>query len=110
MLLSTGEALVIIGLLSLGTMITRFLPFILFPAKAVTPKYVVYLGKMLPPAAISLLVVYCLRYLSFTVAPHGIPEFISISVVAGLHIWKNNTLLSIAAGTAVYMLLIQFVF
>jgi len=69
-----------------------------------------YSGIRLPPAAISLLVVYCLRYVSFASAPHGMPEAIAIFLVAALHIWRKNTLLSIAAGTASYMLLVQFVF
>jgi len=107
---TTTQALIIVALLALGTAITRFLPFLLFRDAAAAPRYVHYLGKLLPPAAISLLVVYCLRYISFTAAPHGIPEGIAILVVAALHIWRKNTLLSIAAGTASYMLLVQFVF
>lgn len=110
MILTTAQALIIIGMLAIGTAITRFLPYIFFPNAASAPRYIIYLGKMLPTAAISLLVVYCLRYVSFAAAPHGIPETISIAVVAALHIWRKNTLLSIAAGTAVYMLLVQFVF
>jgi len=104
------QAFIIIAVLALGTAITRFLPFVFFPNAASAPRYVIYLGKLLPTAAISLLVVYCLRYVSFIAAPHGVPEAFAIAVVAGLHIWKKNTLLSIAAGTVVYMLLIQFVF
>jgi len=107
---TTAQALIIIAVLAFGTAITRFLPFVLFRNAAATPRYVHDLGKLLPPAAISLLVVYCLRYISFTAPPHGIPEAIAIVVVAALHIWKKNTLLSIAAGTASYMLLVQFVF
>ena len=104
------EALIIIALLALGTAMTRFLPFIFFPDAKAAPRYVLYLGKMLPTAAISLLVVYCLRDINFAAAPHGAPEAIAIAAVMGLHIWKKNTLLSIAAGTALYMLLVQFVF
>jgi len=107
---TTTQALVIIALLALGTAITRFLPFVLFRDAASAPRYVHYLGKLLPPAAISLLVVYCLRYIDLTLAPHGLPEVIGILVVAGLHIWRRNTLLSIAVGTVCYMLLVQFVF
>jgi len=104
---TTTQALIIIAILALGTAITRFLPFIFFPNAESAPPYVNYLGRMLPPAAISLLVVYCLRYIDFSVAPHGLPEAISILVVAALHIWKKNTLVSIAVGTAVYMLIMQ---
>jgi len=109
-MLTTLQALVIIALLALGTAITRFLPFVLFRNAAAAPRYIHYLGKILPTAAISLLVVYCLRHVSFTTAPNGIPEAIAVIVVAALHIWKKNTLLSIAAGTAIYMLLVQFLF
>jgi len=107
---TTTQALIIIAILAVGTAITRFLPFVFFPNAKSAPRYVHYLGKMLPTAAISLLVVYCLRYIEFTSAPHGIPEAIAIIAVAALHIWKKNTLLSIAAGTVLYMLLVQFVF
>jgi len=107
---STLQALIIIALLALGTAITRFLPFVFFPNAAQAPSYVVYLGKMLPTAAISILVVYCLRYVTFAAAPHGIPEAIAIAEVVALHIWRKNTLLSIGVGTAIYMLLVQFVF
>ena len=107
---TTTQALIIIALLALGTAVTRFLPFVLFRDAASAPPYVYYLGKLLPSAAISLLVVYCLRYVNLTSTPHGLPEVIGILVVAGLHIWKRNTLLSIAAGTVCYMLLVQFVF
>ncbi|MCL2367288.1 MAG: AzlD domain-containing protein [Oscillospiraceae bacterium] len=110
MTMTTLQALIIIGVLALGTAITRFLPYVFFPNVASAPKYITYLGKMLPTSAISLLVVYCLRYVNFTNAPHGIPEAVGITVVAALHIWRKNTLLSIAAGTVVYMGLVQFVF
>ena len=107
---TTLQALIIIAILALGTAVTRFLPFIFFPNAESAPRYVIYLGKMLPTAAISILVVYCLRHVTFTAAPHGIPEAVAIVAVAALHIWRKNTLLSIAAGTVIYMLLVQFVF
>jgi len=109
-MLTTAQALIIIAILAVGTAITRFLPFVLFRNAATAPRCVHDLGKLLPPAAISLLVVYCLRYVSFATAPHGLPEAIAVIVVAVLHIWKGNTLLSIAVGTASYMLLVQFMF
>jgi len=104
------QTFITIAILAFGTAITRFLPFICFPNAASAPRYVHYLGKMLPTAAISLLVVYCFRHIEVTVVPHGIPEVISLIVIAALHLWKKNTLLSITAGTVVYMLLVQFVF
>lgn len=108
-MLTTQQALAIIVILAIGTAITRFLPFIFFPNAESAPKYIHYLGKMLPAAAISLLVVYSFRDVEILSSPHGIPEAISIAVVAALHIWRKNTLLSIAAGTVLYMLLVQFV-
>ena len=75
-----------------------------------TPKVVLYLGEVLPYAIMGMLVVYCVKDVNIAAAPHGIPELIAGGVVVGLHIWKENTLLSIVTGTIVYMLLIQFVF
>jgi branched-subunit amino acid transport protein AzlD len=91
-------------------MLTRFLPFLLFPAGKETPKFVQYLGKYLPPAVFGLLVVYCLKNVTFLESPYGLPEAIAIAVVVGLHLWKRQLLLSIAGGTVCYMLLVQFVF
>lgn len=94
----------------LGTILTRFLPFLLFPAGKPTPKLVQKLGRILPAAVFGLLIVYCLKNVSFLSGSHGLPELISIALVTALHLWKRQTLLSIAAGTVCYMLLIQFVF
>ena len=94
----------------LGTALTRFLPFLLFPAGKPTPRYIQYLGKVLPSAVFGLLVVYCLRDVSLLSGSHGIPELISIAAVVGLHMWKRQMLLSIAGGTVCYMLLVQLVF
>lgn len=104
------EQLVTIGVVALGTMITRFLPFLVFPEGKRTPPYIRYLGKVLPSAVLALLVVYCVKDVSFAAAPFGAPELLSIGVVAGLHLWKKNMFLSIVGGTVCYMLLIQFVF
>lgn len=104
------QQLVTVLMVVLGTMLTRFLPFLLFPAGKPTPKYLQYLGKVLPAAVFGLLVVYCLRNVSIVSGSHGIPELIAIAVVIGLHFWKKQMLLSIAGGTVCYMLLVQFVF
>lgn len=104
------QKLVTILMVVLGTMLTRFLPFLLFPAGKPTPKYLQYLGKVLPAAVFGLLVVYCLRNVSIVSGSHGIPELIAIIVVVLLHLWKKQMLLSIAGGTVCYMLLVQFVF
>ena len=108
--MNTVQALITIALCALATMLTRFLPFLLFPAGKPTPKFVRYLGHALPPAVFSMLVVYCLKNVQITAGSHGLPELIAISVVAALHLWKKQTLLSIAGGTLVYMILVQFVF
>ncbi|MCM1166955.1 MAG: branched-chain amino acid transporter permease [Lachnospiraceae bacterium] len=94
----------------IATMLTRFLPFLLFPAGKPTPKYIQYLGKVLPASVFGLLVVYCLKDVSIFVGSRGIPELISIVVVVALHLWKKQMLLSIAGGTVCYMLLVQLVF
>ena len=104
------QRLVTIGLCALATMLTRFLPFLLFSSRRPTPKYVRYLGRALPPAIFGMLVVYCLRNVSITSGSHGLPELIAIAVTVGLHLRKRQTLLSIAGGTIAYMLLIQLVF
>ena len=108
--MTLSQQLITIGMVILGTMITRFLPFLLFPAGRPTPKFIQYLGNMLPAAALGMLVIYCLKDVRLLQGNHGLPELISIAVVAGLHCWKRKMLLSIAAGTVCYMLLIQFVF
>lgn len=108
--MTLSQQLITIGTVVLGTMITRFLPFLLFPAGKPTPKYVRYLGKFLPAAVFGLLVVYCLRNVNPLAGSHGLPELIAIAVVVALHLWKKQMLLSIAGGTICYMLLVQLVF
>lgn len=100
----------LIAVMALGTMALRFLPFLIFGEHRQTPRLIAYLGKVLPYAIMGMLVVYCLKDVSFLSAPFGIPEIIGCAVVAGLHVWKRNTLLSIGGGTVCYMLLVQFVF
>ena len=110
MTLTTTQALIIVGAVTLGTIITRFLPFLLFPDNKPIPKVVEYLGRTLPAAMMGLLVVYSLRNTDPFTGSHGLPEAIAVAVTAGLHLWKRSTLLSILVGTAVYMLLVQLVF
>lgn len=104
------QQLLTIGIVVLGTQLTRFLPFLLFPAGRPTPKIVERLGKLLPGAVYSLLVVYCLKNVSFFSGSHGLPEAIAIAAIVAVHIWKRSTLLSIATGTVVYMALVQSIF
>lgn len=108
--MTTSQHLITIALCALATMLTRFLPFILFPAGKPTPKFIRFLGHALPAAVFSMLVVYCLKGVRITSGSHGLPELIAIAVVAVIHLWKKQTLLSIAAGTIVYMVLVQQVF
>jgi len=98
------------GLVMLGTIITRVLPFLLFPEHREIPKYIKYLANILPYTIIGMLVVYCLKDINFTKSPFAIPEAISIAIIAVLHIWKKNTLLSIGGGALLYMLMVQYVF
>lgn len=109
-MLTNFEAALTIGIMVGGTMLTRFLPFILFPANKETPAFVLYLGRVLPFAIIGFLVVFCLKNVNLLAAPHGIPEAIAMLVIVGLHLWKRNVLLSIGGGTIVFMLLVQNVF
>lgn len=93
----------------LGTILTRFLPFIIFPSGKPPPKYVQYLGKVLPSAVLGLLVVYCFKDVSLLLGSHGIPELIAVAVIVLLHFWRKEMLL-IAGGIVVYMILVQLVF
>ncbi|WP_042475682.1 branched-chain amino acid transporter permease [Bacillus ndiopicus] len=104
------QQIITVGVVVLGTMLTRFLPFFIFPANKPTPVYIQYLGKVLPAAVIGLLVIYCFKDVSFISGQHGLPEILGVLVVVTLHLWKRNMLLSIAAGTCFYMALVQFVF
>lgn len=104
------QQIITIGMIVLATMLTRFLPFLVFPADKPTPKYIQYLGKVLPSAVFGLLIIYCLKNVSILGGSHGIPELISIALVIVLHLWKRQMLLSIAGGTICYMLLVQLVF
>jgi len=107
--MSLSQQLLTIAVIALGTMLTRFLPFLLFTADRPTPRYIRYLGQVLPPAVFGLLVIYCLKNVNLFAGSHGIPEAIAIAVVIILHTWKRQTLLSIAGGTVCYMILIQSV-
>lgn len=104
------KEILIMAAMVVGTLLTRFLPFLLFPAGAKTPKFIDYLGKNLPYATMALLVVYCLKGIRLFTAPHGLPELIAVAVIVVLHWKKGNSLLSIGAGTVLYMVLVQKVF
>lgn len=105
-----SQQIMTIGIVVFGTMLTRFLPFLVFGRGKDTPKYIQYLGKILPAAVFGLLVVYCLKDVNVLSDSHGLPEAIAILVVVLLHLWKRQMLLSIAGGTVCYMLLTQLWF
>lgn len=107
--MTTVQQLITIAAVILGTMTTRFLAFIIFPEGKTPPKFISYLGTVLPYAVIGLLVIYCLKDAVFS-SFHCIPEIIAIAFIFILHKWKKNTLLSIAAGTVLYMFLVQTIF
>lgn len=108
--LSAELSFLIILMVAITTFTTRVIPFLLFPKGKEIPKTVQYLGKVLTPAVIGMLVVYCLKNTSLLHSPFGIPEFVSVLTVALLHVWKRNNLLSIGVGTVLYMVLVQVVF
>ena len=91
--MTLAQKIIIIGMAVLGTAMTRFLPFLVFPGDKPVPKYIQYLGRVLPSAVFGLLVIYCLRDVNILSGSHGIPELISIAAVAGLHLWKRQMLL-----------------
>ena len=102
---SPWQTVAMILAVAAGTALTRFLPFWLFPENRKAPPVVTYLGSALPPAMMGLLVVYCFKDVSFADAPHALPELLAVAGIIALHTWKRNVLLSIAGGTALYMLL-----
>ena len=104
------HSFLLIMVCSIVTAALRALPFLLFPAGQETPPLILYLSGVLPSAVMGMLVVYCLKSVSITKAPHGLPEFLAIAAVVLVHKWKHNTLLSILGGTLLYMVLVQVVF
>ena len=99
-----------IAVMTLVTMATRFLPFLVFGEKRKTPELILYLGKVLPFSIMGMLVVYCLKDVHFLSGTFGIPEILGCTIVAVLHLWRRNSLLSVGVGTVSYMLLVQLVF
>ncbi len=104
------EQIITVAAAVLGTMLTRFLPFILFPANKPTPPVVLYLGKMLPAAVMALLVVFSFKDVEFLSGYHGAPELLATVLIIGLQVYLKNVLLTIASGTIFYMFLVQYIF
>ena len=109
-MLDTVSSLIMIAVVAVATFATRAASFLAFPKDREIPPSVKYIGIVLPPAVIGMLVVYCLKTTSVLAYPYGIPELISCLVVIGLHVWKRNIFLSVGAGTVLYMFLVQVVF
>ena len=110
MTISAGRSLLIIAVVAVVTFATRAIPFLLFPKGKEIPPLIKYLGAVLPPAVIGMLVIYCLKDVTMLAYPYAAPELIAAAVVLILHIWKRNNLLSIGVGTTLYMVLVQAVF
>ena len=108
MYLTNVQTFIIILVIALGTMITRFTPFLLFPDGKKYPRIIDYLGKVLPPAMMGLLIVYCFRNISFVSVNHGLPEILAALITLVLHLWNKNVLISICGATAAYIILIRF--
>ena len=106
-MIDTLQMLVTIAIIALATFATRVLPFLCFGSRE-PPAILSTIEKNLPPMILLLLVIYCLKDVQWLTAPYGLPELFTIGVVAGLHFWKRNAMLSIFAGTGLYMALVQF--
>ena len=104
------QRIITIAICVLGTMATRFLPFLIFSENKETPPYIKYLAKALPSAIFAMLVVYCLKNVSLISGNHAAPEIIAIAVTVALYFWRRQMLISIAGGTVCYMLLVQLIF
>ena len=107
---NTVHSLLIVAVMAVFTALTRFLPFLAFPEGRKRPKVITYLGTVLPYALIGMLVIYCFKSVSVFAYPYCIPELLAVALVAVLHIWKRNTLISVFSGVIFYMVLVQCVF
>lgn len=99
-----------IAVITLVTILLRFLPFLVFRDQTKTPKIVEKLGRVLPYAIMGMLVIYCIKSVSFANVSGFLPTLISCILVGVLYLWKRNTLLSIICGTVCYMFFVQVIF
>ena len=104
------HAMIVIAVMGLAVLATRIVPVLIFGRGEKVPEFILYLGRVVPYTAMGLLIVYCLRDMPVLEAPHGLPEIVSLAVVAGTYLWKRNTILSVVIGTALYMFLVQSIF
>ncbi|MPW25712.1 branched-chain amino acid transporter AzlD [Alkalibaculum sp. M08DMB] len=109
-MLTNSNLIITIIIMATTTFFTRLVPFIIFPSNKETPKYILYLGDVLPYSIIGMLIIYCLKNISLLTFPYGMGEIIAILFVIIVHVWKKNTLLSICGGTILYMFLVQTIF
>lgn len=109
-MMNIGQSILLIIVVAVVTFFTRAIPFLIWGGKREVPPLIKYLGKVLPPAIMVILVVYCLKNVNLLQGNHGAPEFIASGMVIILHLWKRNTLLSVGVGTVTYMILIQTIF
>lgn len=107
--MTASQVLITIGVAVLATVLTRALPFFVFSEKRKLPKFVEYIGKVLPGAVFGLLVIYCFKSVSVFQSPFGIPELVASAVVVAVHLWKRSMLVSVLSGTAVYMVMVQLI-
>ena len=105
-----GHAVIVIIVMGLAVLATRTVPVLIFGRGEKVPEFILYLGRVVPYTAMGLLIVYCLRDVPVSEAPHGLPELIALAVVAATYIWKRNTIFSVVIGTVLYMFLVQSVF
>lgn len=103
--MTTTQQIATIGVMAVGVMLTRFLPFLVFPSAGRTPRFVRFLGRHLASAVFGMLVVYCVKDVPFTTGNHGWPELVGIGTTVALHLWRRNMMLSMAGGTLVYLFL-----
>lgn len=108
--MSDTNLIISVVIMAAVTMCLRFLPFIIFNANRETPAVITYLGTVLPYAIMGMLVVYCLKDMTFKDTSQFLPQIISCLVVILLHVWRRNTLISIVGGTLSYMLFVQLIF
>lgn len=106
-MMTLSQQYITIAAVVAATVLTRFLPYILFPEGKKIPDFVLYMGKVLAPAVFGLLVVYCFKNVNVTSGLHGIPEAISVLAVILLYLWKRNMVVPLVGGTALYMILIR---
>lgn len=107
--MTTAQQIMTIGVMAVGVMLTRFLPFLVFPSAGRTPRFVRFLGRYLASAVFGMLVIYCVKDVPFATGRHGWPELLGIGITVALHLWRRNLLLTIAGGTVAYMLVVNLI-